>query len=127
MLPRLCNEDYAAAICRSKICLCFYSQWNRDTDNSRMYEIPACGVFMLAERNDENVRVFAEGVEADFFSTPEELVAKVRHYLVHDAEREAIAARGLKRCRSSGYSYAQRLATMMQQISAEPLHCSGEG
>jgi len=110
------GENYALAINSAKIGLCFYSKWNRDTENSKMYEIPACGTFMLAERNEENVYVFAEGKEAEYFGSQEELLDKVKYYLGHDQERERIAQAGRERCLKSGYSYQERLKQMLKQI-----------
>jgi len=111
------GDDYARALSACKIGLCFLSKWNKDLANSRMFEIPACGAFMLCERNKENVRVFEEGREAEFFGTPEELVEKARHYLAHPDERKRIAAAGYVRCHRSGYDYASRMKWMLEQIS----------
>ena len=110
------GDEYAQLLCSAKIALCFYSQWNRDKENSRMYEIPACGVFMLAERNEENVEVFAEGKEAEFFSDRKELLDKIRYYLAHPQQRGVIAEAGYWRCQNSGYSYTQRLHNLLEQI-----------
>jgi spore maturation protein CgeB len=44
-----------------------------------------------------------------FFERPEELLAKTRYYLRHEADRAAIAAAGRTRCVASDYSYASRL------------------
>ncbi|MCP4713388.1 MAG: glycosyltransferase family 1 protein, partial [Planctomycetes bacterium] len=110
------GDEYAQLLCSAKIALCFYSQWNRDRENSRMYEIPACGIFMLAERNQENIEVFAEGKEAEFFSDRKELLDKIRYYLAHRQERCDIAEAGYRRCQSSGYSYAVRMQKMLEQI-----------
>jgi len=108
--------DYTRAICSAKIALCFYSQWNRDIENSRMYEIPACGTFMLAERNQSNVRMFEEGKEAEFFSSKEELLEKVRYYLANPKERQQIAAAGRQRCLNSGYSYHKRMEGLLSAV-----------
>ena len=108
------GQDYTKAICSAKIALCFYSRWNRDTENSKMYEIPACGTFMLAERNRENVKMFEEGKEAEFFSSREELMEKVKYYLSHPDERRRIAEAGGERCMKSGYSYHERLKKMLR-------------
>ncbi len=122
--PRLVSpmygHAYAGAICAAKIALCFYRQCNRDQENSRMYEIPACGTFMLAERNSENRQIFSEGREAEFFSTDSELLEKVRYYLTHSEERERIAAAGLARCHNDGYDYPSRLAEILSAIENTP-------
>lgn len=110
------GTQYTRVLNASKIALCFYSQWNRDTENSRMYEIPACGVFMLAERNRENVTVFKEGEEAEYFGSPEELLEKVRYYLDRPDERKRIAEAGRNRCITGGYSYHNRLRHMLSDV-----------
>ncbi len=111
------GDAYTKVICSTKIALCFYSQWNRDLENSRMYEIPACGTFMLAERNEENINIFKEGKEAEFFGSSEELLDKVQYYLKHPEQRERIATAGRERCLKSGYSYHERLKKMLELVS----------
>jgi len=67
----------------------------------------------LAERSQEHQQLFAEGREAEFFSSVEELIDKARFYLSHDRERERIAAAGRERCRVSGYSNEARMAQII--------------
>lgn len=114
----LWSDDYARSIAAFDINLCFLRKVNRDRHTTRSIEIPACGGFMLGERTDEHLRLFREGVEADFFGSDEELLAKVRHHLAHPEERRRIAAAGLARCLDDGYSYERRLATIID-------HCCG--
>ena len=115
------NEDYAKALCATKINLCFLRKINRDLHTSRTMEIPACGGFMLAERTSEHQELFEENKEAVFFdnNNPKKLLEKVRYYLEHEEEREAIAKAGRKRCLKSGYSHHDRLAWMLKQILPE--------
>lgn len=115
--PAAFGDDYARLLCSARIGLCFYSEWNHDVENSRMYEIPACGTFMLAERNAENVHVFEEGKEAEFFSSQDELLEKVTYYLSHDAERKRIAEAGRARCFRDGYDYRSRLRGLLAGVS----------
>ncbi|MEW6451417.1 MAG: glycosyltransferase [Pseudomonadota bacterium] len=108
--------DYACAISGSDINLCFLRKINRDLQTTRSVEIPACGGFMLAERTDEHRALFEEGVEAEYFSSDDELVEKCRYYLAHPEERKKIAAAGRARCLDSRYDYGSRLASALKEI-----------
>lgn len=112
------GDEYAKAICATKINLCFLRKINRDLQTQRSIEIPACGGFMLAERTDEHCALFEEGKEAEFFSSQEELLSKVRYYLKHPIDRERIAAAGRKRCLDGGYSYQDRLRQIINAVIA---------
>lgn len=115
----LWGDDYARAICAFDINLCFLRKVNRDLQTTRSIEIPACGAFMVAERTGEHLRLFEEGVEAEFFSSDEELVDKVRYYLEHEEQRKRIAAAGRQRCLTRGYSNRHRLQGALDYICRE--------
>lgn len=69
-------------------------QQNKGACNMRTFEIPATGGFMLHEYSEEAAAFFPEGEAAAYFRDPLDLVEKVRYYLAHDKEREAIQTRG---------------------------------
>lgn len=110
------GEDHVKAICSGRIGLGIVSKWNRNLTAGRIFEIPACGTFLLAERNSSTQSLYVEGKEAEFFSSAEELLEKTRYYLDHDSDREAIAKAGYVRCRSSKYSWKDRVEQMMAQV-----------
>lgn len=110
----LFGPDYAKLICAFDVNLCFLRKVNRDLQTTRSIEIPACGAFMLAERTDEHRALFEEGREAEFFSSDEELIDKTRFYLDRPDLRRAIAAAGRERCLRSGYSYLERMRSMLE-------------
>jgi len=109
-------DDFAKSICSFDINLAFLRKINRDLQTTRSIEIPACGGFMLAERTNEHLELFKEGEEAEFFSSDEELLAKVQYYLEHEDQRKAIAQAGRRRCLTSGYSHHDRLRHMLEQV-----------
>jgi spore maturation protein CgeB len=109
------DADYARVMSATKINLGFLRKLNRDLQTTRSIEIPACRAFMLAERTHEHGRLFEEGKEAEFFGDFDELLAKCRHYLTHDAQRRAIAAAGHRRCHA-GYSNVARLASVLAHL-----------
>ena len=94
----LFNDEYSKAISGSKINLNFLRKMNRDTITSRSIEIPACKGFMLAERTNRQTEIFIEGVEADYFSSDEELLTKIKFYLSDDAKRLKVADNGYVKC-----------------------------
>lgn len=110
------GEDYVKALAAAKICLCFLSKWNRNQSAGRTFEIPAIGRFLLAERTDDHLGYYAEGLEAGFFGDISELLTKSRFYLEHPERREAIAAAGHRRCVSSGYSHWDRVRQILDQV-----------
>ena len=65
-----------------------------DIVTMRVFDVLACGGFVLAERSSALAELFEVGTEIDGYDTLEELEAKVAHYLAHPAEAHAIARRG---------------------------------
>lgn len=110
------GERYPAALRASKIALGLLIKYVPETTTTRTFEIPATGTFMLAERTDDHAALFEEGKEAEFFSSEDEMVDKIRFYLAHDAERLRIAAAGRERCVKSGYSDECQLRRVLEAM-----------
>ena len=115
------GEEYSRALQASAICLGILSEKRKgassgDLITSRTFNVPACGAFLLHERNDEAVKYFAEGKEAAFFGSKEELVEKVEYYLNATDERKNIALEGRQRCLTSAYSLDDRMRVVTQWL-----------
>jgi len=110
------NQEYRKALCGAKIVINYLSKWNRDTQASKSFEIPACGCFVLAERTEDHLASFEKGKEVEFFSNTDELVEKVHFYLLHDDLRQRIAKAGRQRCLTSGYSNYERIRVMLDEV-----------
>jgi spore maturation protein CgeB len=111
------GDEYTKAICGSSICLGLLSEQGQgsssgDLITARTFQIPACGTFMLHERNLEVLKYFEEGRDAEFFSTPDELADKVEYFLAHEGERVEIARSGHLRCRDA-YSIDRRMGSVL--------------
>lgn len=112
-------DDYARALTGARIGLGFLRTVCDDQHTTRTFEIPACGSLLLADRTEEHESFFEDGLEAAFFSSQEELLDKARFYIAHEDARRAVATAGLERCRRSGYSYIERMAAALVEVSAE--------
>ena len=112
------GRDYRLALGGAKIALCLVRRANRDGHAMRTFEIPACGAFMLAERTDEHLELFKEDQHAAFFGSPEELLEKVRYYLVHEQVRQNIATAGHERVTTGAHTYRDRLMEILEIAGA---------
>src|SRR6185503_19285906 len=101
-------DDYARALTGARIGLGFLRKVCPDQHTTRTFEIPACGSLLLADRTDDHQGFFAEGKEAEFFASDEELVDKVMFYSSHESARRAIAEAGSRRSVDSQYAYVHR-------------------
>jgi hypothetical protein len=117
--PSVYGEAYIKSINGMEIALHFLRKGNRDLQDSRTFEIPACRVFMLAEYSEVHAALFEENKEAVFFRTKEELLQKVIYYKSESARRAAIAEAGYQRCFSGGYDHYHTLQRVLKTINKE--------
>lgn len=115
------GAEYSRAICGAQICLGLLSEAGRgsssgDLITSRTFQIPACGTFMLHERNAEVLTYFAEGRDAEFFDSPNELAEKVRFYLSNHRSRIEIAKNGRDRSLKDDYSVDARMKSLVEWL-----------
>lgn len=98
-LRPVAGEEYVRAIAASAINLGILSEQRRGSSNgdqitSRTFHIPACGGFLLHERTDEVLRIFADGSSIACFGDDSELLERVDQYLAAPRRRGEIAERG---------------------------------
>jgi spore maturation protein CgeB len=65
-----------------------------DIVTMRVFDVLACGGFVLAAHSEELGALFEVGVEVESWSSRDELVDKVRHFLKHPDRAQEIAKRG---------------------------------
>jgi hypothetical protein len=112
------GDDYARALSGARIGLGFLRKVCPDQHTTRTFEIPACGSMLLSDRTQECQEFFAEGREAEYFDSPEELVDKVQFYTTHEQARAHIAAAGRQRCIDGRYSYLERMRDAMTWVKS---------
>ena len=86
------GTDYIKTMKQAKIC--FNSSISNDI-NAKYFEIMGSGTFLLTNYNQSLVDLFENSPDllACMYKTDEEIGEKIRYYLEHEEEREAIAKR----------------------------------
>ena len=69
---------------------------------------------MLAERTQDHLDLFEEGVEAEYFDTREELKDKIVYYLNEPDKRKIIALAGYNKCMALGLSYNDTMQKLIE-------------
>jgi hypothetical protein len=81
----------------------------------RVFDILACGGFLIAEHSDALAAMFDVGREIETWDSPVMLVEKVRYYKAHPEEAHVIAKRGLDAVRSR-HSISRRVYEMLRDL-----------
>jgi spore maturation protein CgeB len=84
----------------------------------RVFEVLACGAFLITDRQRDTFSLFRDGVHLVGFDDAEDLRWKVRHYLDHPAERQAVAARGFEEALKR-HTYVHRLHELVAGINGQ--------
>lgn len=82
---------------------------------ARVFEVTACGGFLLTEPAAYLETYLRPGREIETFSTADELVDKIQYYLDHEDERAVIARRGMERTRGE-HTYRHRIQKIFEQL-----------
>lgn len=80
----------------------------------RVLEIMACQGFVLVNYQEDLAKEFEEGKELVMYRSLDEMVEKIRYYLEHEEERQAIARAGYEKVIRE-YNYAAKLRKILEQ------------
>ncbi len=83
--------------------------------NQRVFDVPACGSFVLTDSQKQLEGMFRTDREMVCYESPEEALDKARFYLSHDQARRQIAARGYERVLKE-HTYRHRLASLIKEM-----------
>jgi spore maturation protein CgeB len=81
----------------------------------RDFEVPMSGGFYMVEYMEELEEFFEIGKEIVCYSGPEDLADKIKYYLLHDSEREAIRKAGHERCLRD-HTWQKRFEKVFEEI-----------
>lgn len=88
-------------------------------NNMRLYEATGMGSLLLTDAKSNLGSMFEVDREVVTYASPEECVAKIRHYLSHEDERAAIASAGQRRTLAD-HNYFKRTGEILDLIARLP-------
>ncbi len=112
------NETYAKAVHLSKVFLARDAYPHiRLSTSARAFTAIGLGGFYLTFPTTGIEGMFEPGKELVTFNTADEMIEKIRYYLCHDEERQAIAAAGRKKALEH-HTYQRRFERMFEVLSS---------
>ncbi|MFH1744258.1 MAG: glycosyltransferase, partial [bacterium] len=90
-----------------------------DTVAFRVFDVLACGGFLLTEYRPIFEELFEPGVHLDIFRDSQELVEKIEYYLAHDEIRQRIAQAGREKVLAE-HTFASRLTQIIKWLEVSP-------
>ena len=88
------HSKYAEILGRAKIGINFSYSVDKHQLKGRVFEIMHSGAMLLETKNPQIETLFNDGIDYVSFSNKEDLVKKIKYYLIHEQERESIAQSG---------------------------------
>jgi glycosyltransferase involved in cell wall biosynthesis len=89
-----------------------------DIVTMRVFDVLACGGFLIAEYSEELDELFNIGQELESYKTLAELSDKIRYYAENPQSREKIAANGLKAVREK-HTFQDRVGKILKSFNLE--------
>ena len=71
----------------------------------------------MSEYSEDLTTMFKEGIEAEFFRSPEEMVTKIRRYLRDDSLRSQVASAGRSRLFRDGHDLDSRMKQVLGWVN----------
>jgi spore maturation protein CgeB len=113
------EEEAAKVYAASRIVVDIHGQWNLGpvvyNVTPRVFEVPACGGFLLTTLSAQLQHLYEIGKEMVVFDDPRDLKQKIRYFLDHPQERTEIVERAAAKARSQ-HTYVLRLTELLDII-----------
>ncbi len=86
--------------------------------NQRVFDVPACGGFVLTDSKSQIEDLFDPGKEVICYHDFDEAVDLARYYQGHDRKRQLVADRGRRRVLSE-HTYVHRLSRLIDRVTKD--------
>ncbi len=112
--PPVYNHDYRRTIWKSKILIVLIAEDNIDDDSRRLYEIQACGGFIISKYKSKIYKIFGESI--GYFKNPEELADQIKYYLNNEKKRNQMLKKSMSIIKKINYSNDDRISNILKKI-----------
>ncbi|MGE4553218.1 MAG: glycosyltransferase [Desulfovibrionaceae bacterium] len=85
--------------------------------NQRVFDVPACGAFLLTDARRQMEALFEPGRECAVYGRPEDIPGEVERWLADPAGRRALAVRARRRVLAE-HTYGHRLTALVAAMRA---------
>ncbi len=109
------TDELTKVYCASSINVDIGRLYQSDIVTMRVFDVLACGGFLIAEYSDDLAQLFEVGLEVECYKTLDELKRKVAFYLANPEAARAIAERGRTAVRTR-HTIRQRVGTMLEAM-----------
>lgn len=114
LLPRLdYYRDLPSFYPMSAVSLNCTSRQMKGAVNQRVFDVPACGGFVLTDRREQLEALFEPGREVAVYESPEDIAQLTGRYLRDESERRRITRAAQRRIRSE-HTYAHRMTRLLE-------------
>ncbi|CAA6693605.1 MULTISPECIES: glycosyltransferase [unclassified Lentimonas] len=115
--PSILGREYILSLQLSQVTLGLLSKGNRDLHTTRSAEVPYIGgTAFCAERTVEHQTMYAEGEEAEFWSSPEECAEKCFKLLCDEEMRKRMVTAAKVKVEAKGLSNDAVLKDVLNQL-----------
>jgi spore maturation protein CgeB len=114
-------DDLPGLYPRSKVNFNCISLQMKGAVNQRVFDVPACGGFLITDQRRQMEQLFEPGTEVIAYADPEEIPELVQRWLADPQARQRVAESARKRILAE-HTYDHRLETLFQtmRLTFEP-------
>ncbi len=108
-------KDLPAFYPMSRVAFNCTSRQMKGAVNQRVFDVPACGGFVLTDYREQMEALFEPDSEIVFYKSRSEIGPKLKRWLTDDAGREKITAAARKRIMAE-HTYEHRLTVLLEKM-----------
>ena len=108
------NNEYRKTIWKAKILIVLTADDNLDDDARRLYEIQACGGFIISKYKTKIFKIFGKSIA--YFTNTDDLAYKIKYYLTNYKKKEQMLKKSISVIKKIKYSNDDRISKILERI-----------